>query len=90
MPADDVLDLKSLGVYDIVPAQMAFEFCLPMLSKDCIVLGDIGTALLTTKWLRPEIEVQAVLDKDDDFQKRFVALTQSMNIDIISNYSNSQ
>jgi len=90
MPADDVLNLKSLGVYDIVPAQMAFEFCLPMLAKDCIVLGDIGTALLTTKWLRPEIEVQAVLDKNDDFQKRFIALTQSMNIDIISNYSNSQ
>jgi len=31
-----------------------------------------------------------VLDKNDDFQKRFIALTQSMNIDIISNYSNSQ
>lgn len=87
MQVADELDLESMGVYEIFPAQMAFEFCLPMLSKDCIVLGDVGTALLTTKWLRPEIKVQAVLDKEDDFQNRFVPLTQAMRIEIVEDYA---
>lgn len=91
MAGEDVFNLKSIGVYEIVPSLMAFEFCLPMLSTDCIVLGDIGTALLTTKWIRPEIQVQAVLDKQDTFQQQFIALSEVMQIKIFANYSeNSQ
>jgi len=87
MPSVDEFNLNTVGVYEIIPTQIAFEFCLPMLSKKCTVLGDVGTALLTTKWLRPEINVKAVLDENDDFQKQFIALTKAMKIDIISDYS---
>lgn len=83
---EDLLNLKSIGVYEIVAQQMAFEFCLPLLNSHCHVIGDVGTALLTTKWLREDLMVIAVLDKKDEFQKRFISLTQAMNICIVGDY----
>lgn len=79
----DELGLKQKGVSHIIPSQLAFEFCLPSLSQNCIVVGDVGTALLSSKWLRPDVNVYAVLDEQDEFQNKFISLTQTMGINVI-------
>jgi hypothetical protein len=81
-PLEDALQLKEYGASEIVPSPLAFEFCLPMFSKDCLVIGDVGTALLTCKWLRPDLAVFAVLDAQDAFQKRFISMSHAMNINV--------
>lgn len=80
--AKDALQLESSGAQEIITAQMAFEFCLPLFNEECQVIGDVGTALLTCKWLRPDLKVTAILDENDLFQQRFISLTQSMDINV--------
>jgi hypothetical protein len=79
---DDELDLRAFGATEIIPAQLAFEFCLPLFSSRCKVVGDIGTALLTCKWLRPELIVFANLDENDSFQKKFISISHAMGIKV--------
>lgn len=82
-PTEDFLALKSQGDVEIIPSAFAFEFCLPNLASHCQVIGDLGTALLTSKWLRPDLSVYAVLDEADSFQKSFIALNQKLDITVI-------
>jgi hypothetical protein len=42
-----------------VPAGIPMEVLLPLLQVSCRLAGDVSTALLTAKWLRPELEVTA-------------------------------
>lgn len=42
-----------------VPAGVPMEILLPLLNSDCHLAGDVSTALLTAKWLRPELSVTA-------------------------------
>jgi hypothetical protein len=42
-----------------VPAGIPMEVLLPLLQASCRLAGDVSTALLTAKWLRPELEVTA-------------------------------
>ena len=48
----------------IIPSHWPMELLLPLLNEQCRVIGDISTALLTTKWLRPEISVSAIGQED--------------------------
>ncbi len=80
----DSLGLSNIGVEVIVPTALAFEFCLPCLSKEAHIIGDVGTALFTSKWLRPDVAVTAILDERDAFQKPFIALNQLFDISVVS------
>lgn len=42
-----------------IPAGIPMEVLLPLLQPTCQLAGDVSTALLTAKWLRPELEVTA-------------------------------
>lgn len=43
--------------------RIGMEALLPLLDSDCIVAGDISTTLLTTRWLRPDLHVIAIMSK---------------------------
>ncbi len=80
----DPLNLKRLGVDKIIPAALASEFLLPVLPKKCMVLGDVGTALLTCHWLRPDINLKAILSTEDKFQKKFISIMKKMGVEVVS------
>lgn len=42
-----------------VPAGIPMEVLLPLIQPTCSLAGDVSTALLTAKWLRPELNVTA-------------------------------
>ncbi|WEJ62128.1 polysialyltransferase family glycosyltransferase [Thiomicrorhabdus lithotrophica] len=84
--SEDPLHLTSAGAKEVLPSLMAFEFCLPLFNKKCQVVGDIGTALFTCKWLRPDLKVTAVLDENDAFQQRFISISHSMGINVTNQY----
>lgn len=81
---NDPLELANLGVKKIIPATLASEFILPVLPKNCMVIGDVGTALLTCRWLRSDLTVKALLSKDDPFQMGFISMMDSMGVAIVS------
>lgn len=49
-----------------VPAAIPMEMLLPLLPQLCKISGDVSTALLTAKWLRPELDVSVALRADTD------------------------
>lgn len=83
---DDFLHLLDAGAETLFPKQLAFEFVLQFLKAGCAVVADVGTVLLTTKWLRPDLLSVAILDEQDGFQKQFVELFRTMDIEVVSNY----
>lgn len=48
----------------VLDHRAGMESLLPLLDHDCIVAGDISSTLLTTRWLRPDLAVVALLTGD--------------------------
>ncbi|MCF7837072.1 MAG: hypothetical protein K9N49_00415 [Candidatus Marinimicrobia bacterium] len=44
--------------------RLGLEAMLPLLGDDCIVVGDISSTLLTTRWLRPDLTVWALVPEE--------------------------
>lgn len=70
-----------------LPAQIPMEILLPSLNKHCKIYGDISTALLTSKWLRPELNCSALLleknsDKNNAVSPEWLKLLNLLDIEI--------
>jgi hypothetical protein len=48
----------------VLDNRIGMEMLLPLLNNGCIVAGDISSTLLTTRWLRPDLPVLALLPAD--------------------------
>lgn len=71
---EDDLGFLQIPNVQVIPSALAFEFVLTLLPNGAKVIGDVGTVLLTTKWLRSELEAIAVLNGDDTFQQGFLPM----------------
>ncbi len=77
----DPLNLSQIGV-KVLPVELAFEFVLPMISPGAFVWGDVTTALLTTKWIRPDLSPIAVLSKSTSHESHFIQLFKSLGVEV--------
>lgn len=84
MEQNDALRLVENGAEVIIPTQLAFEFCLPVFKQGCLIIGDVGTTMLTSKWLRSDLDVKALLDPQNEFQQSFIPLMDTLGINVIS------
>ena len=64
-----------------LPENIPMEVILPLLNQECRIIGDVSTALLTTKWLRPEMDVTAISGKQ--ISKQWHQLLSTLEINII-------
>ncbi|MBQ0785621.1 MAG: hypothetical protein KBT66_15440 [Amphritea sp.] len=64
-----------------LPDNIPMEVILPLLNQDCRIIGDVSTALLTTKWLRPEMDVTAI--SGNQISKQWHQLLSTLGINII-------
>lgn len=76
-----VFSAYSLKTTFELPAQIPMEVMLPLLPANCAVVGDISTALLTSKWLRPELTVCAIGEVPQE--PEWINLLQALNIEIL-------
>lgn len=81
----DPLNLKE-GVDCIIPSQLAFEFVLSLFRSDIMIVGDVGTSVMTAKWLKPNARVYAVLYEDDPFQLSFADLFMQLGLKVVPTY----
>jgi hypothetical protein len=72
---------KNDGVI-LLPSALATELLLPLLPNSVSIVGDVGTALLTARWLRPELKVIAQLSERDSFQHAFIPIMEKMGVEI--------
>ena len=63
-----------------VPAAIPMEMLLPLLPQHCKISGDVSTALLTAKWLRPELDVSAAVRADTDASWRQLLTTLGIRL----------
>ncbi len=81
----DPLQLKE-QVDCVIPSQLAFEFVLPQFKDAIMIVGDVGTSVLTAKWLKSQSQVYAVLYKDDPFQLSFAKLFNQLGVTVVPTY----
>ena len=66
-----------------LPNTLGMELLLPKLSNDTSIIGDVSTALLTAKWLKPKVTVQA-FEVNSDMSKQLKKLFHSLGITFLS------
>lgn len=64
-----------------VPNTTPMEILLPLLPANCVVIGGVSTALLTTKWLRNDIQVRALLRTPTS--SNWTRLLNSLDVELI-------
>jgi len=77
---DDPLGLAGKSAVVLLPAVLAFEVLLPGLG-DAVIIGDVSTTLLSSRWLRPSLRVIAVAGGDK--QDPFIALFRQLDIEMV-------
>lgn len=84
--------LKLVKEYNalLLPNGLAFEFILPFLKWQSHVVGDVGTALLTAQWLRPDLQITAVLSENDEFQRAFKRIYEQLGLPMVNEFSSIQ
>lgn len=85
----DALKLETRFGVILVPERLAFEFVLPNLPAHTQIIGDVGTALLTTKWLRPELNGVAVLNEDSAFERAFKPILHNLEVRVVQSYESA-
>ena len=85
--SEDLLGLKADNV-EIIPREIAFEFVLLNFKSQMKLIGDVGTSLLTAKWLRNELDAIAIFNEKSAFENRFKSLLLQHNVKVKS--ANSQ
>ncbi len=66
-----------------VPAGIPMEVLLPLIQPSCLLAGDVSTALLTAKWLRPELNVTAFATTNTSPQWLDLLNLLNINVEII-------
>jgi len=80
-PLNLVQDSQAL----LVPANLAFEFFLTQLNQKTKLIGDVGTSLLTAKWLRPDLIGVAVITGDSQMELGTSKVLQQHSVAVKSN-----
>jgi hypothetical protein len=80
----DPLGLAGQSGVVLLPAVLAFEVLLPGLGNTVIV-GDVSTTLLSSKWLRPALRTIAI--SRGSYQEQFLDLFQSLGIEVVNDAS---
>lgn len=82
----DFLNLIARYGVLVLPSSLAFEFVLPKLSQNSIILGGVSTVLMTAKWLRPDIKTFAILNENDHFALQFEETIKRLGISIVPEF----
>ena len=62
----------------VVDANLPFELLLTQLESGCCIIGDVSSALLTARWLRPELPIVCYAQNENSLTR----LMQSLDIKV--------
>lgn len=79
---EDPLDFKSIEGILTLPNTLAFEVLLPLFGHP-IIVGDVSTALLTARWLRPDLRVLSLRNEADTRHEEMAELFRHVGVEIV-------
>lgn len=53
----DILNIGQYPGFCMLPNQIPFEALLPLLPADCIIIGDVSSSLINSRWLKPQARI---------------------------------
>ena len=53
----DILDAAERKGCYVIPYQIPFEALLPLLPQKCIIIGDVSSTLINSRWLKPQADI---------------------------------
>ncbi len=68
----------------LIPQTIFFEALLPAIEPNCIIVGDISSILLNTKWLKPKAKSIAVIENTDKTRQPFVQFYREIGITVVA------
>lgn len=81
---DDPLQLVS-EKDQLIPRSVAFEILLPLLGKP-LIIGDVSTALLTARWMRPDLHVVALKNERDARQRKMSEILSHLGVNVTRDF----
>lgn len=81
----DIFNLDQFSSCWLVPDGAAYETFLPLLPESTVVIGDMSSTLLSTKWLRPDLTAIAIENRQSPLFADFEPLFNRLNIRISPN-----
>ena len=78
----DLLELTRSAAVTAVPSAVPFEILLPKLGEGTALVGNVSTALLTAKLIRPDIRVTAFVPRDDRRSQMLIPLFKVLGIGV--------
>lgn len=79
----DPLALAALPNVTLLPNTLAFEALLPLLGR-AVIVGDVSSALLTARWLRPDLIVLSLRNEADARQEEMAAIFEHVGVMLVA------
>lgn len=80
---EDPWQLTDVAGVTLLPSALPTEVVYLLLPSGVTVAADVGTAVLTAHWLRPDLSLQVELNSEDVFQARFLPIMKKLGIPIM-------
>lgn len=77
---EDILTRSDNKNIYIMPEELPFEATLPLL-HDCIIVGDVSSALINARWLKPGSKILSITNPLNPFSDAFEALFHNIGVE---------
>ena len=79
----DILDAAKKPGIEVIPHQVPFEAILPLLNQ-CIIIGDISSTLINSRWLKPEAKIFSIANPQAPLFNEFIEFFAQIGVEAIS------
>lgn len=78
----DILNAESLPGFSLLPHRIPFEALLPLLRDDVIIVGDVSSTLINSRWLKPTAHLLSVANPEVPLYEEFCALFHKLDVEV--------
>ena len=76
----DILDVKNIKGFHLLPYKVPFEAILPLLPPDVLVIGDVSSTLINSRWLKPGARLISVANDEAPMYNEFAQLFSKIDV----------
>lgn len=80
----DILEVATQSNATVIPHRIPFEAILPLLPANIIIIGDLSSTLINSRWLRPSAQILSIKIPDAPLASEFESLFSRIGVTSIS------
>ncbi|ASP38186.1 hypothetical protein CHH28_05570 [Bacterioplanes sanyensis] len=79
----DILNASALDGFTLIPHQIPFEALLPLLPEQVIVIGDVSSTLINSRWLKPSARLLSIANPKVALYQQFCQLFERLGVQVL-------